>query len=105
VQDERSDPNEIRRLVRELGEAGGTRTASPAEVAQLRYFFGRQVLRSYVDGYMQRKYDQHVVERREWPTDTTPEEDLESLRETVLDTRSSVYVANYDDDVRRTCDD
>ena len=94
MQEERSDPDEIRRLVRELGEAGGSRAVSPEEVVRLRDFFGRHVLRAEVDGYIQRKYDQHVVERQEWPTDTTPEEYLESLRETVLDVRSNIYLTD-----------
>jgi hypothetical protein len=94
VQGERGEAGEIRRLVRELGESGGARSASPAEIARLRDFFGRRVLRTEVDGYIQRKYDQHVVERLEWPADTTPEEYLESLRETVLDARSSIYLTD-----------
>jgi hypothetical protein len=96
VYGEQNDPDEIRRLIRELGEAGGARTATPEEVAQLRDFFGRRVLRAYPDAYVQRKYDQHVVERQEWPADTTPDEYLESLRETVLSERSSLYLAMYD---------
>jgi hypothetical protein len=95
---ERSEPDEIRRLVRELGEAGGARRITAGELAQLRDFFGRRVLRSYVDAYIRGKYDEHVIERQEWPTDTPPEEYLDSLRETVLDARSSIYLTIYDGD-------
>jgi hypothetical protein len=98
VYDDPEDPSEIRQLVRELGVAGGTRAVSPGEIARLRSFFGRRVLREHVDAYILRKYDQHVVDRLEWPTDTTPEEYLESLRETVLDPRSGIYLAIYDGD-------
>ncbi len=66
MQDDSLEPDEIRRLIRELGEAGGARIASSVEVARLRNFFGRRVLRQYPDAYIQRKYDQHVVERQEW---------------------------------------
>ena len=92
--DEPEDPSEIRRLVRELGAAGGARAASPEEIDRLRSFFGRRVLRAHIDAYILRKYDQHVVDRLEWPTDTTPAEYLESLRETVLDPRSSIYLTD-----------
>lgn len=94
MHDEPGNPAEIRRLVRELGEAGGSRAASPEEIARLRNFFGRRVLRAHVDAYIQSKYDQHVVDRLEWPADTTPDESLESLRETVLDPRSSIYLTD-----------
>lgn len=99
MHDEPGNPDEIRRLVRQLGEAGGSHAASLEEITRLRDFFGRRVLRAEVDRYIQRKYDQHVVERLEWRADTTPEEYLESLRETVLDARSGVYLAVYEGDV------
>lgn len=94
VQDARSTADEIRQLVCELGAAAGERAISAPEVERLRDFFGHRVLRSYVDRYIQRKYDQHVVDRQEWPSDTTPEEYLESLRATVLDARSAIYLTN-----------
>jgi hypothetical protein len=77
-----------------MGDAGGTRIASSEEAERLRDYFGRHVLRDSVDAYIQRKYDQHVVERLEWPASTTPEEYLESLREAVLDARSSIYLTD-----------
>jgi hypothetical protein len=81
-----------------MGDAGGTRLATPEEAERLRDFFGRHALRDSVDTYVLNKYDRHVVDRREWPPDTTPEGYLESLRETVLNVRSSIYLAIYDGD-------
>jgi hypothetical protein len=89
---------QIRQLVRELGAGGGARLATPSEIARLREFFGRRVLRSYVDSYIQGKYEQHVGDDAQWPEDTTPEEFLESLRQTVLDGRSSIYLTDEGDD-------
>ena len=88
----------IRRLVRELGAAGGARPATPEEIGRRRDFFGRRVLRSYVDDYILAKYRTHVERDAQWPEDTTPEEFLESLRQTVLDTSSSLYLTNQDDE-------
>jgi hypothetical protein len=85
----------IRRLVRELGEARGSRPATPAEVARLRDLFGRRVLRSYVDGYIQSKYDQHVEIDGHWPRDTAPDEYLEALRDVVLDPASAIYLTDF----------
>ena len=87
-----STPEAIRRLVRELGEGAGRLTASREQLAQLRAFFGQRVLRAEVDDYIQRKYALHVEEDRHWPGDTTPEEYLESVRHTVLDTSSAIYL-------------
>jgi hypothetical protein len=85
-------PDEIREIVRALGEAGGTLPASRQQVEQLRAFFGRRVLRSRVDPYILEKYRAHVEEDLQWPEDTTPEEFLEILRQAVLDRRSSIYL-------------
>ena len=84
----------ITRLVRELGAGGATRVASPEEVARLREFFGRRVLRSYVDPYVLAKFHKHVEDDLHWPEDTAAEEYLESLRETVLDSASSIYLTD-----------
>lgn len=88
----------IRRLVRELGAAGGARPATPEEIGRLRDFFGRRVLRAYVDRYILAKYRLHVERDAQWPDDTTPEEFLACLRETVLDGRSAIYLTNENDD-------
>src|SRR5688572_329836 len=76
--------DEMRTLVRDLGEARGSRAATPVEVARLRDFFAGRVLRSEVDDYILAKYRKHVEDDLEWPEDTSPEEYLESLRTTVL---------------------
>jgi hypothetical protein len=88
--------DEIRRLVRRLGDAGGALGATRRQVGQLRDFFGRRVLRGYVDEYILGKYHQHVEDDGQWPTDTTPEEYLDSLRQTVLDSRSTIYLTDAD---------
>jgi hypothetical protein len=85
-------PEAIRQLVRELGEAAVRLSPSRAQLAQLRAFFGYRVLRAEVDDYIQGKYDLHVEEDRHWPDDTTPAEYLLSIRETVLDQRSAIYL-------------
>lgn len=85
----------IHRLVRELGEGGGTRPASPDELSRLREFFGRRVLRSQADQYILAKHQKHVEEDLHWPVDTSPEEYLESLRETILDAASAVYLTDH----------
>ena len=80
--------------MRELGEGGGTRRATPEEVARLREFFGRRVLRATVDLYIGEKHAKHVERDEEWPPDTSPEEYLDSLRETVLDVASAIYLTD-----------
>ena len=87
-------PDEIRRLVQALGEAGGTLSVSAEQIGQLRDFFGQQALRGHVDEYVRMKHRQHVDILGEWPEDTTPEQYLESLRTTVLDPRTAIYLAN-----------
>jgi hypothetical protein len=95
VHGEPDERAEIGQLVRAIGAAGGARAATPDEIARLRDFSGRRVLRSAVDAYIQAKYDEHVGVRGEWPEDTQPEEYLESLRATVLDSRSSIYLTTH----------
>jgi hypothetical protein len=91
------DYSEIRTLVRELGEARGTQPATPAEVARLRDFFAHHVLPATPDAYVIAKYGKHVESDLEWPEDTSPEEYLESLRSTVLDQRSEIYLTDESD--------
>ena len=96
MQETGSQPDEIRRLVRALGDAGGRLLASEQQIRELRSFFGRRVLRTQVDGYILGKYAQHVEDDEQWPVDTTPEEFLDSLRQTVLDPRSAIYLTDAD---------
>jgi len=94
MQGEDREPDEIRRLVRQLGEAGGSLPASREQIDRLRDFFGHRVLRAYVDDYILGKYLAHVEDDRHWPEDTTPGEYLESLRQTVLDSRNTIYLSD-----------
>ena len=82
--------------MRRLGEAGGALGATHEQIEQLRAFFGLRVLRSYSDAYIMGKYYQHVEDDEQWPADTTPEEYLDSLRQTVLDPGSAIYLTNRD---------
>ena len=89
--------DEVRTLVRGLGEARGAGVATPSEVGRLREFFARHVLRATIDEYILAKCRKHVQDDLEWPEDTTPEEYLESLRTTVLDPRSNIYLTTESD--------
>lgn len=89
--------DEIRDLVRSLGEARGARIARVEEVVRLRSFFARRILRAEVDDYILAKYRKHVEDDLEWPEDVSPAEYLESLRITVLDRRSSIYLTDETD--------
>ena len=84
----------IAHLVRTLGEARGTLAATPRQILELREFFGRQVLSAHPDAYILTKYHKHVEDDEQWPPDTTPEEYLSSLRDTVLDPRTALYLAD-----------
>lgn len=92
--EDRDEGTQVRRHVRELGEAGGSRGARPDEVHRLRDFFARRVLRDEVDDYITAKYRTHVEEDRQWPDGTTADEYLSSLRDVVLDPRSGIYLAD-----------
>lgn len=87
---------EVRRLIRTLGEAGGRLPVSRPHLAQIRAFFAHRVLRTTPDDYILRKFSQHVEGDGHWPTDTLPDEYLASLRETVLDPTSAVYLTDRD---------
>jgi hypothetical protein len=76
-------------LVQQLAE--GQRTASTQQATRIRELYARRGLPETVTTRVQQKYDQHVEQRGEWPSDTTPEEYLESLRSTVTDDRSAIY--------------
>lgn len=84
------DARDIQQLVHELGIHA--RRATDEEAAQIRALFARQALPTAVTPRVLQKHLQHVEERREWPSDTTPEEYLESLRATVMDPLSGIYL-------------
>ena len=77
------------RLARDI--AASRRTAADDEVERLRRHFGEIVLPRQVTGLVTRKYGIHVEDNEEWPRDTTPDEYLDSLRATALDTRSGLF--------------
>jgi hypothetical protein len=81
---------DVAHLVLRLAEE--QREATPDEAARIRALFARRGLPDVVTERVRQKYEEHVEERAEWPSDTTPEEYLESLRATVSDARSSIYV-------------
>jgi hypothetical protein len=76
-------------LVQQLAET--QRTASAQQAARIRELYARRGLPEAVTPRVQQKHDQHVDQRGEWPSGTTPEEYLESLRTTVTDARSGIY--------------
>src|SRR5687768_10116227 len=88
------EADDIRRMIRTLGVAGGAVSASSQQIEHLRAFFGRRALPDSVDAYILGKYDTHVGDDGHWPEDTTPDEYLESLRQTVLDPRSAIYLTD-----------
>lgn len=79
--------------MRERASGGGQRLTTVEEARRLREFFGRHVLPGVPDPYILRKYYEHVEGDQQWPSDTTPEQYLESLRETILDARSGIYLS------------
>lgn len=85
------DDSDVGGLVRRIGEIG--RLATTDELAKLRDYFSRHVLPGHPTQRVRAKHDQHVVTREEWPSDTTDEAYLESLRAVVADWRSGVYLA------------
>jgi hypothetical protein len=83
------DAEEVADLVRQLAEE--QRRATLLEVAQIRAVYAERGLPQSVTQRVQQKYEQHVERRAEWPSDTSPEEYLESLRSTVTDARTAIY--------------
>jgi len=86
--------SDISQLIRALGQARGSLRATLEQIEQLRDFYGQRVLRTSIDPYILTKYYDHVEEDRQWPEDTTPEEFLASLRMTILDPRSAIYLTD-----------
>ena len=83
------DPGSLAALIQRLAE--GRRSATEREAVQIRALFAERCLPFDVTPRVRLKYEQHVHEGAEWPSDTTPEEYLESLRSTVKDQRSGMY--------------
>ena len=84
-----TDPEGIAERIRQLAERG--EPATPFEVQQIRALFTERALPSAVTQKVLQKYEHHVVDRFEWPSDTTPEEYLESLHATVASEHTGIY--------------
>jgi hypothetical protein len=67
--------------------------ATPADVELLRRFFAVHVLPEQPTARVREKHAKHVEDQLQWPDDTSPDEYLESLRDTVLNPRSGIYLA------------
>ena len=81
--------DDVADLVRVLAE--DRREATSREAKHIRELFAELALPRSVTRRVHQKFEQHVEQRGEWPSDTTPEEYLESLRSTVTDARASIY--------------
>ena len=77
-------------LIRRIGERGLAATAE--EITRIRNHFGHRVLPTTPTRRVRAKHDQHVVARREWPSETTEDEYLDCLRDVVTDWRSGAYL-------------
>jgi len=86
--DERS---QIAALVHQLTTS--QRAATPSEVASLRRYFASSVLPERPTARVLEKHGQHVEDDIQWPADASPDDYLESLRDTVLNPRSGIYLA------------
>lgn len=82
-------------LVRDI--AARNQHATKSEVEQLRRHFGETVLPSRATARVVQKWSKHVEGNLEWPSDTTAHEYLESLRATVLDGRSGIFLEYSED--------
>ena len=79
----------VAQLVLRLAE--NQRQATPEEATQIRTLFAQRGLPQNVTERVRQKHEEHVEERDEWPSDTTPDDYLESLRLTVTDAGSAIY--------------
>jgi hypothetical protein len=86
--------DDIADLVRRLGEGHGRTPAEPGEIERLRTFFGHHVVPVRPDAYILGKFKQHVEGDGHWPEDTTPDQYLDSLRETILDSNGAIYLTD-----------
>ncbi len=69
------------------------RAATPSEVAHLRQFFAVHVLPNRPTARVHEKHAQHVEGDSQWPDDASPDDYLASLRDTVLNPRSGIFLA------------
>lgn len=83
------DPEGVAELIRQFAEHG--QSMSPLEAQQVRALYVERGLPAVVTAKVLQKYEHHVIDRYEWPSDTTPDEYLESLHSTVTDQHSGIY--------------
>ena len=76
------------------------RVVTPSEAARLRQHFALHVLPNQPTARVLDKYAQHVEDDGQWPTDISPEEYLESIRDTVRYPQGGIYLAEAE--VERT---
>ncbi len=69
------------------------RASTPAEAALLRRFFALHVLPDQPTARVREKHAQHVEDDLQWPADASPDDYLASLRDTVLNPRGGIYLA------------
>jgi hypothetical protein len=95
-------PEDDRAFVAELLQqlTAGLRAATPAEIARLRHHFAMYVLPPQPTPRVLAKHDKHVEDDLQWPVDTTPDEYLDSLRQTIVNPRGGIYLAQAE--VERT---
>jgi len=93
-------PDDERSVVDLLHDLTMTRRATLAESARLGQFFAAEVLPDYPTRRVYEKHAKHVEDDLQWPEDTSADEYLDSLRATVLNPRSGVYLVEAE--VERT---
>jgi hypothetical protein len=77
-------------LVAHLAETQGS--ASLGDAGRIRARYAERGLSGTVNARVIDKHRQHIEERSEWPSDTSVDDYLESLRATVADEDTSIYV-------------
>lgn len=69
------------------------RAASPLEVTHIRHYVAVHVLPGQPTARVLDKHAQHVEDDVQWPEDATPDDYLNSLRDTVLNPRGNIFLA------------
>jgi hypothetical protein len=72
------------------------RAATRPEAARLRQYFATHVLPMQPTPRVVAKHAQHVEDDIQWPDDSSPDDYLESLRDTVLAPRGGIYLAEVE---------
>jgi hypothetical protein len=69
------------------------RAANLVEATRLRQYVATHILPSQLTARVLNKHAQHVEDDIQWPEDATPDDYLESLRDTVINPRGSIFMA------------